>query len=363
VVGVENATDVLQALTHVKDDFHVMPRLAVSDFSPNMINPICQTWGKDVLQIDGYHVMQELNNGIRADLARFREDMYRVQIREFYTLRDCITELQGTGDPSGLYSPDQIVLLKARAFSYPLSDLCGQIMRDFLMCIEIMIPEEFLNAVKDFLTTWQGSLAIPIREFCESLGVLIPKRALTAKGAERMKAKGLQFLKTLFIAYRKTLEEESIGFFHHQWVLFFQPEDLNPERTLLLNNFLTEYPALEEYRQLTLQIGSIYRKPIDTIDGSEISTLQVKTTYTEKLQTALRTIQAYQAAILRFVSVFKDDPSLAKACRANMEPFNRRFKAPFNKGLNCTKKDHLIGKLELQLGCEIRWKIDAPSVI
>ena len=180
--------------------------------------------------------MQELNNGIRADLARFREDMYRSRSGVLYLARSH-HGIAGYGRSVREYSPDQIVLLKACAFSYPLSDICGQIMRDFSMCIEIMIPEEFLNAVMDFLTTWQGSLAIRIREFCESLGVSVPKRALTAKGAERMKFKGLQFLKTLFIAYRKTLEEESIGFFHHQWVLFFQPEDLNPERTLLLNNF------------------------------------------------------------------------------------------------------------------------------
>ena len=214
-----------------------------------------------------------------------------------------------------------------------------------------------------FLSKWQETPDTPISELCQTLKTFLPKKRLTDKGANRIKDKLLQILKTLFVAHRKALEEESITFFHQQWVLFFQPEDITQERAVLLEKFLAKYPVLEEYRQLTLQIGSIYRKQIDAIDGMEISSLLVKSTYTEKLQTALRTIQAYKDAILRFVKVFKEDPSLLIACRANMEPFNRRFKAPFHRGLNCTKKDHLIVKLELQLGCEIRWKLETPATL
>ncbi|MHA1648359.1 MAG: hypothetical protein ACTSXK_04270, partial [Promethearchaeota archaeon] len=68
-------------------------------------------------------------------------------------------------------------------------------------------------------------------------------------------------------------------------------------------------------------------------------------------------------SILRFVNVFKGDPTFTKACRSNMEPFNRKFKAPFHRGLNCTKKQHLLGKLGVQLQCPIRWFLnDEPSL-
>ncbi|MHA1451149.1 MAG: hypothetical protein ACTSP4_17245, partial [Candidatus Hodarchaeales archaeon] len=62
----------------------------------------------------------------------------------------------------------------------------------------------------------------------------------------------------------------------------------------------------------------------------------------------------FKESILRFVEVFKKDPSLAKACRANMEHYNTKFKAPFHHGLNCTKHGNLMAKLQLQLGCEVR---------
>jgi hypothetical protein len=341
-VGVENAEDAYQALNHVKVDDNVNPVLAVSDFSPNMINAICRVWGEGVLQIDGYHVMQELNNGIRVDLARFRELTYSAQIREFYSLRDTVSELQKKDNFTDQYDAMILGQIRSMTAQYSQSQLCGEITRDTILILEAIIPTDCLSAVANFLSKWQESTERPVREMCQMLEALLPKRDLTDAGARRIKTKVLQLLKTLYVAYRKVLEEESITFFHHQWVLFFQPEDLTPDRALLLTEFLTKYPELEEYRQITLQIGSIYRKPIDSIDGSEISSLLVKSTYTDKLQTALRTIQTYQEAILQFVSVFKEDPTLAKACRANMEPYNHRFKAPFNKGLNCTKKDHLI---------------------
>lgn len=79
---------------------------------------------------------------------------------------------------------------------------------------------------------------------------------------------------------------------------------------------------------MTLQVGKIYRSNIENIDGHPIDDLVIKTYFSSKLQTAIRTIKKFKNSILRFVEVFKKDKSLAKACRANMEYVNKPFKAP-----------------------------------
>nr|MDO8116679.1 hypothetical protein [Candidatus Sigynarchaeota archaeon] len=70
------------------------PDLAVSDFSPSMIGAIRDVFGEEVLGIDGFHVMQELNNGIRRDLLDFRDNRFKIEIRELQGLRDWITRVQ-----------------------------------------------------------------------------------------------------------------------------------------------------------------------------------------------------------------------------------------------------------------------------
>jgi len=121
-----------------------------------------------------------------------------------------------------------------------------------------------------------------------------------------------------------------------------------------LNAFLAKYPALQEYRDMTLLVGEIYRKNVVEIDGYQIDDLVSRPDYSSKLQTAIHTLKAFKNSILRFVEVFKRNPSLAKVCRANMEHYNTKFKAPFRHGLNRTKHSYLIAKLQLQLECEVR---------
>lgn len=83
---------------------------------------------------------------------------------------------------------------------------------------------------------------------------------------------------------------------------------------------------------MTLQIGAIYRSNIEDIDGHRIDDLVIKPYFSSKLQTAINTIKKFKNSILRFVEVFKNDKSLAKTYRANMEYRNKPFKAPFRAG-------------------------------
>jgi len=178
---------------------------------------------------------------------------------------------------------------------------------------------------------------------------------MTLKGMNRLKLELLRKLKKLYLTFRARLEEKSRHFHQQYWCLFIQPENLFKERGRLLKEFLAEYPALREYRDMTLLVGEIYRRSIQDIDGHQIDDLRIKPYYSKKLQTAIKTLKKHKNSILRFVEVFKEDPTLARSCRANMEFFNRRFKAPFQHGLNRTKQAHLLAKLQLQLGCEVRF--------
>ncbi|MHA1727957.1 MAG: transposase [Promethearchaeota archaeon] len=170
-------------------------------------------------------------------------------------------------------------------------------------------------------------------------------------------------MKTLYLAFRKELEQKSKSFFKNHWALFFQPERLTPKRVARLKLFLEKYPQLSEYRQMTIMVGEIYRKPVDEIDGHEIDDLCIQSHYSDKLKTAIKTLKKNKTSILRFIEVFKRDRTLTKANRTSMEYENRRFKAPFRHGLNCTSKKHLIGKLKLQLTPDVRWFLDdTPSL-
>ena len=81
--------------------------MAVCDFSPSMMGGIRDVFGEDVLCIDGFHVMQELNNGIRRDLLDFRDIRIKAEINELFGLRDWISRVQA-GFDNGLSGAEAI---------------------------------------------------------------------------------------------------------------------------------------------------------------------------------------------------------------------------------------------------------------
>ncbi len=58
--------------------------------------------------------------------------------------------------------------------------------------------------------------------------------------------------------------------------------------------------------------------------------------------------------IIELAKVFLEHPELGKACRAIMEWLNKRAKAPFKASLNRQGLDHIVNRIELQLGGEVR---------
>jgi len=355
VVGVENHDNTLRALRYAKEKYNLQPKIVTSDLSPNVIAPIRQLFGEKVLQIDGYHVMQELNKGIRRDLLDYRTQLFGTEIRELLALRRRINRIQQEIKITEKCSKIFLKTIPKVNPSHHNTHCCFAITKRVLPLITIDNPNNFMSRLQQVLRDIDRKSQDAYHAFTEKIRQKLPKGRMTLKGMKRLKIELLQKLKKLYLTFRSLLEAESIQFHKNYWFLFIQPEKLSKGRLRPLNDFLAKYPSLQEYRDMTLLVGEIYRKSIHDIDGHQIDDLIIKPYYSKNLQTAIKTIKKHKPSILRFVEVFKEDPTLARSCRANMEFFNKRFKAPFQHGLNRTKQAHLLAKLQLQLGCEIRF--------
>ncbi len=357
-MGVENNENTLRTLSYAKEKYNLSPKIVTSDFSQNLIGPICEVFGEEVLQIDGFHVMQELNKGIKRDILDYKNKHFRKRISEFISLRSLVNKMQEEFISKNICS--KLTINKSITINSKNKDAkrCLKLIMNIKPIINQNDPHEFIKLLEKLLTKYERQDSAEFNYFVLKIREKLPKSRMTVKTIVRIKNELLKKLKTLFLQFRSKLESESKIFFKNHWLIFVQPERMTEERKSVLRNFLEKNPSLKEYREMTLQVGGIYRKSIEEITGNEIDGLITKEYYSDKLKTAIKTFKKFKKAILRFTQVFKTDPSLAKSCRANMEYFNLRFKEPFKHGNNLTSKKHLIAKLTLQLKCEIRFFIE-----
>ena len=368
VVEAENLENATALLSRFKENSGVRPELVVCDFSPNLIGAIQQIFGKDVVQIDGFHVMRELNNGIgiKRDLLDFRERLFQAEIRELQALRKGVTSIQkALQKESNMMTRvlKAVGRLPAIQPTHSASGQCAEFVSALLELLQIEAPPLFFQELLQLLRS-PGVAQDPKRaQFFQGVQQVMPKKRYTQKGMMRTKRAMLQRLKTYFLGFRVDLEAKSKQFYKDHWVLFFQPENLTPKRKEKLQNFLNMYPDLHIYRQMTVQVGSIYRLPPEEIDGHQIDDLEESPTFSEKLNTAIRTLKKHKANILRFKEFYQRHPDLPKACRTNMEYYNSRFKAPFKRGNNLLKKERLMYRLGMQFAGEIHWFLKEKAVV
>lgn len=353
-MGVENSENATRLLSYAKEKHNLEPLIVTCDFSPNLIKAIKNVFGEHVLQIDGFHVMQEINIGIRRDLLDYRNDLYRAEISDLLALHHWINEIQKEINSTGTCSK---TILKEKPSqnskttrNQPYWDLTTKLLK----LMRLSEPNIFQNKLTRFLINCEKDSNPNLVNYATSISDKLPKRDFTEKGMKRFKMLLLRKLKSFYRVFRFELGEESLKFHKDHWLIFLQPENLTTEGKKRLNGFLRKYPALNEYREMTLQLGEIYRVDTNDIDGHRIDKLRIKDYFSKKLKTAIHTIKRFKKAILRFTEVFKKDKTLSKSCRANREFANKAFKAPFRAGLNRTKINTTINKLQLQLGCEVR---------
>jgi len=363
VVREESLDNAVRALRQLKE-LGIFPGLITCDFSPNLIGAIKQVYGADVIQIDLFHVMQELNRGIKADLYHYRERQFDAERRELCTLRNWINALQkaivgGSTISSALKGAGSLPVIVP---SHEMSTKCARFTSTTLELLKLNAPTKFFRELRTFLGAL-NRLEEPQAYVFDRLLKLIPKHRFTKKGMFRAKQELLKKAKTYSVWHRHQLDDKSVQFYREMNAIFFQPEHLTIKRQDLLTSLITTHPELSVYRTMTLLVGELSRRPLDEINGHQIDDLCECPTFSKKLNAAIKTIKKHKDDILRFVPFFKNHPELLKAHRSNMEYQNKKFKHPFEAGNNLLKKERVLGRLHVQLSGKVEWYLEEEVVI
>ena len=353
-MGIENNLNVFTTLKIIKEKYKINPSIITCDFSPNIIGPVCELFGEEKLQIDGFHVMQELNRGIRSDVLHYKKKMFISEIQELKLLKKWLSNIQKSYIKSGTFVYDLQTITKVINNDHIYSSKCLNNIISIFNLLDNELLSSFQEELKRYLINLKKQADDNLSWFSDTIIKSIPKRELTDKGLFNIKKLILSKLKLLSGKYRSILEQENKQFYKNYWILFYQPETLTKKQVELLDQFLSKYKELKEYRNMTLSIGELYRKEISEITGTQIDRLQIKSYYTEKLKSAIRTIKKYKNSIIRFVTTFKTKPNIAKVCHSSMEHLHNKFKLPFKFGYNRYRLETVINKLQLQLGCDVQ---------
>ena len=353
-MGVENFENACRTLITVKVKAPIEPFIITCDFNPSLIAAIREIFPNSAVQIDGFHVMQELNNGIKRDLKLYAKREFREEIADFLNLREVLNDLQEKRKKVDLLTACQIPPLKEIKRSHVDAWMCKGVIERLLITLTIQEPEAFFRTLELELSVLLKKHGSILGEFCDALREKFPKRRFTHKGRSRVQGELLKKLKTLCVKVRKPLQKEVSGFSKERFILFKQPENMTDAAEEHLEKFLERHPALREYREMTLMVGEIYREPYELVDGHQIDALTQSPDYSDKLNTVIATLKKYKSEIIAFAKVFLEHPELGKTCRANMEWLNKRVKAPFKASLNRQSLNHVINRMELQLGGEVR---------
>ena len=332
----------------------IEPFIITCDFNPSLIAAIKEVFPNSAVQIDGFHVMQELNNGIKRDLKRYARKEFREEIADFLEFRALLNSLQEKRKETGLLTTSQIPSIKEIKRSHTDALMCKEVIERMLALLTIRDPDAFFKTLDLELSALFKEHGALLSELCDALREKFPKRRFTIKGRNRVQGELLKKLKTLCVKVRNPLEKEVSGFNKERFIIFKQPENLTDAAEEHLKDFLARHPSLREYREMTLMVGEIYREPYHLVDGRQIDALMLKPKYSDKLNTAIATLKKYKFEIIAFAKVFLEHPELGKACRANMEWLNKQVKAPFKTSLNRQSLEHVINRMELQLGGEVR---------
>ena len=353
-MGVENYKNAGNTLSAVKERAPYSPLIFTCDLNPSLIAAIKDNFPDSALQIDGFHVMQELNRGINKDLKHYAKVNFNDEIRDLIYLRKILNKIRSAIRSKTPTDLDSVPALKRFDNSHAVSRVCRSVIDRLLYLFKIHEACNFFkNLVRelDILCAIDNSV---IKEFCTLIHQILPKRRYTAKGMERVKLELIKKLKKMCLSFRKPLRESLTAFNKAKYLIFKQPERMDGTSKEALDALLKQHPALKEYRNMTVSLGEIYREPYELVDGHQIDALSQKPYYSDKLNTAISTLKKYKSEIISFARIFLEHPELEKACRSNLEWFNKRVKAPFKYSFNRQSTKNIINRLQLQIGGEIR---------
>ncbi|MGV9173276.1 MAG: hypothetical protein ACOC35_12035, partial [Promethearchaeia archaeon] len=182
------------------------PDLITCDFSPNLIAGIRRVFGEEVIQIDLFHVMQELNRGIKADLLEYRKKRFDTERNELKDLRDWVRKVQAgmKGDNSCIKALRAAPAIPDIDSTAGVSGLCRRFTLDVVDILHISAPTRFFCELRDFIGDLECTEK-PFDYFCDRLLQTMPTQRFTEKGMKRVKKEVLKKLKTFYLHYRKPL--------------------------------------------------------------------------------------------------------------------------------------------------------------
>jgi hypothetical protein len=191
-----------------------------------MIGGISDVFGENVVGIDGFHVMQELNNGIRRDLLDFRDDRFKKEIRELHAMRDWVSCVQGKID-DGLRASTAIKKTGTFPRIEPNHRSC-KVASDFTSRVGRLFkyndPSKFFHNVSLFLDKNAKNECEQVKQFVQDVRTALPHLRFTDKGRFRVQNVLFKKLKALYLDFRAKFEVENTTFYKDHWALFFQPE-------------------------------------------------------------------------------------------------------------------------------------------
>ena len=168
-MGVEDFENGCRSLLAVRKKAPFNPYLITCDFSPALIAAIKAIFPESAVQIDGFHVMQELNNGIRRDFKYYRAKHYRDEINELLGLRSYLNILQEKRKHADLLTPESIPLLKKITPSHSGAKKCSEVIKQLLFLLTIQDPPSFFIAFDVELKKLLKENGEILKEFCDTL--------------------------------------------------------------------------------------------------------------------------------------------------------------------------------------------------
>lgn len=351
-MGVEDEENAARSLAYLKKELQINPEMVVHDLSPNLISASAKVFGEEKIALDPFHVMQDLNRAILKDLGRFRKQNFTLERKELDLLKEFVIQIQ----KKHLSQTEQQNVIQSTkiADSHTIAKKCLSILEKISKIYNIPAYGPFFKQLIDALAECQYDNTLPVKTLGLSLQERLPKLSFTKKAMERMKQELLKKLKTLFRDCQRPLNIEQRQFNKTRWVLFYQPEHLTPKRAELLQKFLKQYPKLNQYRDLTLSIGSIYRLPNTLVLPNLIDNCPISDTWGDELKACLTTLKRYSPAIFRFKRFFENNPEAPKKCRANMEYQNVIFGRIFGSGNYMKSMNRIEKELQYHLGGQVR---------
>jgi len=274
------------------------PKLITVDFSGSWDGPIEQVFPGSKIQRCEFHAIQLLNRAILKDLTGFGRERFASQIKELRQFSRCLKKempvkkmrkTKWTCKPVLNSLPHYVILRKLKR----IKDVTG-----------------FTNSFFGFLRKLNEGKSQFDLFFAEELTRRLPINGLTAKNLKYFKKKIFQAQRKVLRVFREQIEGEKKRFSECRFLLLTRPERLSARNQEILTQFLSDYPEFQKYRDLSLDLGEIFRLTSRRQAEKRLKNLEIWEDAHLDLKAAIKTLKTHHAELLRFHEVVASNEEL-----------------------------------------------------